>query len=453
MRFISIVFLMSALVNAHLTGQEELSPLANIAEAGTAVAVHPDGEFCAIASGTRIRIVDLRNLPNGPFPVLDRFDALQEVYDLDWGETGIIAVGEKGSVTFIDESPGPSWSLGYQLERVPPYDSADFECVVVVSQAVAVIGGKPIPNTSSQTPSLFKWSIPNAVRGSVFNTDNAFGVNCWIKTVDYAPTLDRIAAGSQNASAGAVIAIYPLSSQNPCKTAVISSQVDDIESLSFSPGEQFMLTAGSPRGTNYSGCNTRQQFGGCSLTFLDEIQSVKSQYSTGTASISFRGRPLGAIGNTSKIAFVYLDDGLEPYFSNLGGVELDLDSSNTAQLIVSSKGDVFSFDRPVLSAKNIVAGQNADLRVDFATPNGLVAFGWSKTGAGPTTVPVGSCGAITLDLSQPIKRIAPLPTASGDGVATVSAMVPLGAVGIQIWIQAIDVGTCRVTNLLPIVIS
>ena len=370
---------------------------------------------------------------------------------MDWGAPGIIAVGDRGSVTFIEEVAGPSWNLVYTLNYVYPYDSADFKCVVIVSQGVAVIGGKPIPGVSVPTPSLFKWSIPNGVPGTVFNTQVPFGTNCWIEAVDYAPGLDKIVAGSRAASAGAVVAIYPYTSQDYCYKSVICPQEDNIESLSLSPNEDYLLTAGSSRGTNYTGCNTRQSFGGCSLTFLDEIQSVKSTYCNGTASITHLGRPLGAICHLSRTAFVFLDDGVEPYFSTYGAE--DLDQSESRHLIVSSMGKVFSFDDPVLSVPGLVSGQTADLRVDFASAGGLVAFGWSRIGTGPSTVPGGSCGPIVANLSTPIHSILPFSMAGPNGVAQTTVSVPPGATGIQIWIQAIDHGTCRVTNVVPLVIG
>jgi hypothetical protein len=100
---------------------------------------------------------------------------------------------------------------------------------------------------------------------------------------------------------------------------------------------------------------------------------------------------------------------------------------------------------PVLSVDDLVAGGTSTGRVTGATPFGNVGFAYSTNGAGPTMVASGSCGILTVDLSPPI-RVLPIQVANEMGEASISMSLPVSGAGVQVWIQALDVGTCALTN-------
>jgi len=100
---------------------------------------------------------------------------------------------------------------------------------------------------------------------------------------------------------------------------------------------------------------------------------------------------------------------------------------------------------PYLQVNNLVAGAMASLDVSGATAFGSVQYGYSVTGGGPTLVPGGGCGVLSVDLSAPI-RMAGSQTADANGDASLSAQVPAGTTGVMVWVQAFDVASCTLTN-------
>ncbi len=107
---------------------------------------------------------------------------------------------------------------------------------------------------------------------------------------------------------------------------------------------------------------------------------------------------------------------------------------------------------PTLSVSGLVAGGTAQLTVDNATPSGLVGFAYSLSGGGPATLPAGSCGLLTVDLSNPVQVIGIQP-ANGLGSSTLSVPIPSGATGVSVWFQALDVVSCELTNGLAEIIG
>lgn len=93
-----------------------------------------------------------------------------------------------------------------------------------------------------------------------------------------------------------------------------------------------------------------------------------------------------------------------------------------------------------LAANNMVAGQVATLNVTGATPGGGVLLAYSLTGGGPTVTPYGPAA-----LSQPIKQL-PSQNADGAGNASYSQMLPAGAVGLAVWLQAYDLTAAVFSN-------
>ena len=77
---------------------------------------------------------------------------------------------------------------------------------------------------------------------------------------------------------------------------------------------------------------------------------------------------------------------------------------------------------------------------------GSIAIGYSTSGAGPTTVFVAGCGLVPVDLTQP--RLLASLTANSSGIAATNIQVPANASGIPVWFQAMDVSSCKLTNLV-----
>ncbi len=102
---------------------------------------------------------------------------------------------------------------------------------------------------------------------------------------------------------------------------------------------------------------------------------------------------------------------------------------------------------PQLSVANLVAGAAATISVSGATPGGIVRHGYSLFGGGPTTTPWGD-----LLLSPPYTEL-PAMTADAAGNASLSAPVPAGTTGIQVWMHAIDLGSLTFTNGLAEIIG
>lgn len=150
-----------------------------------------------------------------------------------------------------------------------------------------------------------------------------------------------------------------------------------------------------------------------------------------------------------------------PYSADITGVEVDLSNMsvpagatvNAVRFTCVNTGcDPIGLCRlgsggPTLAVTNLVAGSQASLSVTGATPNGLVAYAYSLTGAGPTALPNSLCPALTLSLSNPIHRIGSI-SADASGAATLSQTVPPNAALLQINLQALDLTTCEVTNVV-----
>ncbi|RMH04554.1 MAG: hypothetical protein D6702_02885 [Planctomycetota bacterium] len=100
---------------------------------------------------------------------------------------------------------------------------------------------------------------------------------------------------------------------------------------------------------------------------------------------------------------------------------------------------------PFLRVANLVAGGAASLDVVNATPFGQVRYGYSLTGAGPTSLPGGSCGVLSVSLSLPI-QVAGVATADAAGHAVLVRNVPPGTTGVAVWFQAFDQAACALTN-------
>jgi hypothetical protein len=95
---------------------------------------------------------------------------------------------------------------------------------------------------------------------------------------------------------------------------------------------------------------------------------------------------------------------------------------------------------PTFTIPSLVAGSGAIMSVEDCTANGQVHLLYSVAGGGPTTTVYG-----VAELDLPIKIITSL-TASGTGYASWYVLVPAGAAGAQVWLQAYDHGLAMFSN-------
>jgi hypothetical protein len=96
----------------------------------------------------------------------------------------------------------------------------------------------------------------------------------------------------------------------------------------------------------------------------------------------------------------------------------------------------------MLSVANLVAGSTTTLSVANAGPGATCIIAYSVYGGGPTNTPVGS-----VDLTPPIRQL-PAIQADSAGAASISASVPPHVGGMNVWIQAVDLGGPELSNSL-----
>ncbi|MHC4823143.1 MAG: C-type lectin domain-containing protein [Planctomycetota bacterium] len=86
------------------------------------------------------------------------------------------------------------------------------------------------------------------------------------------------------------------------------------------------------------------------------------------------------------------------------------------------------------------------IQVTGLTPLGPVALVTSGTGVGSQAVSAGGCVGLVLDLDLPTLRVVMAADANGD--LSLPVNVPAGLCGTLL--QAVDVGSCQVTNVVPL---
>jgi plastocyanin len=102
-------------------------------------------------------------------------------------------------------------------------------------------------------------------------------------------------------------------------------------------------------------------------------------------------------------------------------------------------------NNPVLTISNFKAGQTTDMTVTAATPGAPIGFAYSLVGPGPTSLNAGPCGAVLASLTAPITLL-PQVNANASGTAVLSIPIPAIAVGMYVWVQALDLGNCQLSN-------
>ena len=98
------------------------------------------------------------------------------------------------------------------------------------------------------------------------------------------------------------------------------------------------------------------------------------------------------------------------------------------------------------------SGHYLGAKMTGMTPNGQAAVLWAKGEGGPTPIPPGfPCAGTMMDLNTNMQKLAII-TADANGEATVGPgprRVPAAAAGL-IWLQAIDLSTCKTSNKILI---
>lgn len=105
-----------------------------------------------------------------------------------------------------------------------------------------------------------------------------------------------------------------------------------------------------------------------------------------------------------------------------------------------------------LATTGLIAGGVTTFTMTEATPNGLIGLAYSLAGGGPFVLPVGPCAGINIHLSPPFSVLAML-NADLAGGAVFNTLIPPGAAGVTVWIQALDIPSCLVSNQVVEVIQ
>ena len=104
--------------------------------------------------------------------------------------------------------------------------------------------------------------------------------------------------------------------------------------------------------------------------------------------------------------------------------------------------EVIGLSGPQLLISGLAGGSLATVSVSNATPSGNVLIGYSLRGAGPTNTLYG-----LVEMTMPINTL-PALTADGAGAANLSTNVPVGATGLTLYSQGVDLTSGELTNAI-----
>lgn len=205
---------------------------------------------------------------------------------------------------------------------------------------------------------------------------------------------------------------------------------------------------------------------GADLVILDAafdygLYQVSSDFDGFAASVGVDILTSGVFAANSS----YYYQGAGPYSATVWGVEIDLDSIgvpsgttvNSLRFECTSGGcDPISLAKIdngfSLEITNLVAGSVATATATNGTPNGVVGIAMSRFGNGPTLLNTGACGSMMVDLSPPIS-ILTLSNADANGELSTSGQVPPTAAGLTLYFQALDIGSCTLSNAVTEVVQ
>lgn len=102
---------------------------------------------------------------------------------------------------------------------------------------------------------------------------------------------------------------------------------------------------------------------------------------------------------------------------------------------------------PTLAVVNFQSGQTGTIEFRNGTPGAQALVAYSLVGPGPTATRLGM-----VELSAPIRQL-PIVALDGNGSADILQNLPASAGGLQVWMQAVDLGGALFSNSLAITVQ
>jgi len=330
-------------------------------------ALSPSGDYLAYIAYSTVLIKDVSSLPNGSsFPVVNSLtpNHNQEIFALDWSPAGIVAVGNRASITYIptNGTNPAAWSIQNAAQNIN-YGSTDFTGVKIIDGSQAIIGGKSVTGTTD--PLLFRWNFNVWQEMMRYNTLGVLNPTGRVLGIDYDPGTSTFVAAGDSGTGPAKLATWSLTSGNYSCMSTGSSQDDNIRGVAFDGSSA--VTTGSPGGSSYLSNNL--WFGAC-LTQMAAIGGLHSAvgYDADRLIHLADGSDLGVLATNLGIAVVRLSDGVV-MATTVAGAQAVAANSNR-QLVITGDGRAYS-----LNWRDLGGGM-----VGSAGIPGLTGSGWLNGG-------------------------------------------------------------------------
>jgi len=135
-----------------------------------------------------------------------------------------------------------------------------------------------------------------------------------------------------------------------------------------------------------------------------------------------------------------IQGGLDVFVNASGGLSVAMLHQTAPDAVVIYELTSVPTTPPALTLTNFAAGQLGSIDIANCTPGGFVITAYSLTGPGPISFPIG-----TVSLSAPIYTLPAFP-ANGNGDYMLPIPFPPGITGLQVWVQALDIGSITFSN-------
>ena len=148
--------------------------------------------------------------------------------------------------------------------------------------------------------------------------------------------------------------------------------------------------------------------------------------------------------NTYQVVF---DQALLDHAANLGLQGTSFDYHCAPHLAGGMVGNItveLPFT-PLLEVSNLEEGGVSTITVSNCTAGKPVGVAYSLTGQGPTNMNTGACGLMTVDLSNPV-NVVTVQNTDATGTLSFPSNVPPGTLGMFVYLQALDVDSCKLSN-------
>lgn len=169
-------------------------------------------------------------------------------------------------------------------------------------------------------------------------------------------------------------------------------------------------------------------------------------------------------GTLATVSTLYYELNPGPWTPNVLGMEVDLtnlgvpagSSVNSLRFLCSNAAcDPISLAKIgssfTLEVSALAAGTTGTFTATGGTPSGSIGIGYSLAGNGPTFMNTGACGFMDVALTPPIGVLAIL-AADINGDIGYAVTVPAGASGLTAHFQALDFGSCTLSNGVTVVV-